>query len=676
MSTGDKAIDTISDNQKENVSTAPNREGHDAIRPFSTRPLSLSLTEWRTSSRTPHIDTNVALNSKAVCTYEDTVFNAEPWANTIVPSSQPSHEIVDVATERSLPKSAKPQNRPISTTQNVKPRAVTKFADRYTDRREVLETLQDPLIEVDPVSHPTQGRSSSSEGLTGTDDANNTTETLPLLDSQTDLMTSGDIPELQYPTLCSLPRTDRLDTRQEMLMPVADELTIVERLQDFKLEDANTLRNTMRQRKPGNTKTKKKKKKKKHEVTPEAVLPMPDWHTSINVPKTRKDSSSGKLHHPGQAQGKSDHAFNHSDVVTNDIRCILQRARGTRGVVALKCRVGRVLLSNVEHGKSRTFGKFPMAAQEAEQYLKDQEDTGAIQTCFTHMLTARQTEADYIAALSYSDGTRMFSEEAVDNCAWYEIICNDEGKRELRIQVKGGGRFALAYPEDDNGKIYLHYPKRQWDACMSSTVKKSSLRLADSVPGSTNDHIKHATAIEGIVQSFSAECRGTEDTDRLTIRFKNESKELSVDGIIAKRMLTYASMKDDRLLLNLVEVQNLKVGINTSDPTVFRARTSSRLAMTESGNLWYEATVSATIHHFLENRELEVGTVATWTADDILASGIVDEMTTLTEHIVTRIDRVGAGNRGPRGHAEDLRAMRRKEQDRKEKLVEAMDYFW
>lgn len=145
---------------------------------------------------------------------------------------------------------------------------------------------------------------------------------------------------------------------------------------------------------------------------------------------------------------------------------------------------------------------------------------------------------------------------------------------------------------------------------------------------------------------------------------KIEDGHLQIQSIFLYRETFHRSAKFPSIHLHLSEIQDLNGWQPTGPKGPYEASLQlPKNIISNGGKLWWEVSLSSATatKTFQENGELELGTLAGWTPEDILGKDVVKEFYDVTQDLVTNIDSVGYYNRGPKANS----ATKATEKDRK-----------
>ena len=103
------------------------------------------------------------------------------------------------------------------------------------------------------------------------------------------------------------------------------------------------------------------------------------------------------------------------------------------------------------------------------------------------------------------------------------------------------------------------------------------------------------------------------------------------------------------LQLHLTEVQDLDISRGAVDNDHYNGIIEPQDEMAANHRLWWEVSISSqyATNILRENEALELGEKARWKPEQITEHGMVEDMYSLAQEILTRIDHVGIENKGP-----------------------------
>ncbi len=200
------------------------------------------------------------------------------------------------------------------------------------------------------------------------------------------------------------------------------------------------------------------------------------------------------------------------------------------------------------------------------------------------------------------------------------VEVNDEGTYKIR-----GTNILL-------GAINWHYPKRSWDA-------RLALSACDFIGGNL------VLQVEALVESLKISL--SEDGAGLTLSAQTTDEDIKIISVFLRRQTAHPCAMYPDILLHLTEVQDLKMKCLGESVTQYSGSIISEQDMTAANRLWWEASLASTSANKIlqENDRLEVGDTATWKPEAVLATGVLNDMSELTQEVVTRIDHIGRNNR-------------------------------
>lgn len=141
--------------------------------------------------------------------------------------------------------------------------------------------------------------------------------------------------------------------------------------------------------------------------------------------------------------------------------------------------------------------------------------------------------------------------------------------------------------------------------------------------------------------------------DRKTVEISVKSSGGSLRDLSGclRREASYESSDYSDILVNLCEVQDLKLWQPNGPQGSFEGSVVSPNAAVDAGRLWWEVTVSSVeVETRLKaNDHRELGSGADWEPANILAGDSMSHLCHTTRELVTRMDSVGCYNKGSQG---------------------------
>ena len=203
----------------------------------------------------------------------------------------------------------------------------------------------------------------------------------------------------------------------------------------------------------------------------------------------------------------------------------------------------------------------------------------------------------------------------------------------MEVDEKGG--FEVKSAPILVGALNWHFPKREWDA-----------RLLVTSYGKLGQ--KYHEEAKSIVTNL--QISPSSDGTSLGLFTKTSTTELRIRSIILCRETVHYSMLYPDNLLHLKEMQDLGVWSEAGKKQEYHASARPELQMADDRKLWWEASLSSMTATTIlkENESLEIGELTKWDAKEIVDKGVVKDLSALAKDLVTRIDRVGCFNLGPK----------------------------
>lgn len=137
--------------------------------------------------------------------------------------------------------------------------------------------------------------------------------------------------------------------------------------------------------------------------------------------------------------------------------------------------------------------------------------------------------------------------------------------------------------------------------------------------------------------------------DERSISFSTTTgdSKFKVKSVLFRRETTHTVSTYPDLLLHLEEMQDLAVEKLSGSSNRYHGSIQVPRNMIAAGRLWWQASITSMSGDMIlkANETLELGEVAEWSPEDIIAKGVLRDLCALTEKIVTAIDHVGHDQR-------------------------------
>lgn len=486
---------------------------------------------------------------------------------------------------------------------------------------------------------------------------------------------------------------------------------IVDRLENPEVHDTRLLRRTMRQTKPS------KLKKKPKDISKDGVqLPMPETpvvpqrnqqssmfnerQQAVKEPTSESDKQAGNNRNSNQETNTAGQSRKPS---SKDLALALEHGRAFKGDLRMEVQFGQILL----HGFK--IGRGAMDTDDFVSQLKEQETARSALVHFIPRLTTTYSDMDFIHNLLDANGQRMFNVVPAQAVVYYELVGYDAEKRKMSVTIDANRDVVARFADETIGEIYMHYPKRSWDARITVTGTHSEKNIFPTGKdqesrGASKSMAKHDAfskllprnkalpetmngmagffsdndGLKEILDTLSAEIRGTADSGGQypVLQWRSTLKGFHVEQVFVKRRFQYQCTMHAKLLLELTQVQDLQKGVSTKIAGLEQAAAKTPADMIKLQRLWYEASViTQPIEAFEENRTLELGDEASWTPEQVLADGTLEALQKMAGRVVTRIDNVGFYNEGPISK-EIIDEVRQALREAKRNRIEEQGGFW
>lgn len=371
-------------------------------------------------------------------------------------------------------------------------------------------------------------------------------------------------------------------------------------------------------------------------------LPQPSSETCRRQATTKKDAKETRIHQ-------------------DDVLQILEHARSFKGQIDMEIQLGQALIHSIKPGEPMNFAKLTMKKEPFEKDLAKHLAADELKLHFSRRLTTDLVEACHIPVASLWDQKPCLKE------AFYELVLLDKENKEMHVRVTGDpSDTKILMPLEDLGSVYLHFPKRIWDARFLVTGRKDYV-----VPAAVHDLVR------SLKVSIAVEERDGKVFRIPTVDYRIESNDITVKSFCSKRRFHHQSTKKERLTLQVTEVREYELKKSNKDPSAHRAASGFPNVMVEHHVLWFEASMHISPHPLLaQNLDIQLGDDADWKPEDVLSEDLLNDLKSITEQFVTRLDGVGLSNKGLRGDEQDLENIARMEQEKRDRARGVNQSFW
>lgn len=257
-----------------------------------------------------------------------------------------------------------------------------------------------------------------------------------------------------------------------------------------------------------------------------------------------------------------------------------------------------------------------------------------------------------------SHNRSLFNEDPLERNVTYEFHCVKKDE-EFLVKIDQRGNYKLRGTRVLIGALNFHFVRRLWDA-------RLQLTSSNFIGG---DYHSLAQDISQHFQIVPAEFEGLE------ISTQSSDPELRIKSCTLTKQTRHTSKLYPDLLLHLTEFSELENVSSIFHQNLFRGRIKSADRMIATQRLWWEVSLSSIkIAAILkENETLELGQIAAWRPENIIASGVVGDLTSLCQAIITRIDSVGLSNQGPK--AQSIAKMGSQNEQQSRELAAGLAYW-
>ncbi|RDA85637.1 hypothetical protein CP532_3536, partial [Ophiocordyceps camponoti-leonardi (nom. inval.)] len=224
--------------------------------------------------------------------------------------------------------------------------------------------------------------------------------------------------------------------------------------------------------------------------------------------------------------------------------------------------------------------------------------------------------------------------QLLDTEAWYEIACTLNQDREAQMVVEVDAKtfeFRCRGIERELGSVYLHCVQRQWDAqvCIS---RRASLQ---------NSPV-HMAVAKALVASLATNTRD----GRLYVETTDDARlQATVDSVSVRHVARYRQSKKSNSLLTVAMVRKLDKDERRENRRKWHT-SPPRSPIRGTPIIWYEASVSSLPGRemFAENANMTLGGRASYTCDELEASGVFEDVCRPGFSMMSQMDDIGLLN--------------------------------
>ncbi|KAG8530821.1 uncharacterized protein KY384_004178 [Bacidia gigantensis] len=375
-----------------------------------------------------------------------------------------------------------------------------------------------------------------------------------------------------------------------------------------------------RKRKAGRTNAKSQSQKPESDWT---VASDGRTHDIIGLPSTPKENV---IHYTMRQKTPNRTPLIDEDLEQKETMLaeMLDLARSFAGPLVLKIEFGRFLIDPVT---------LPIVLRN-KRYSKENLTSvmcgkESIRPSFINRLTTKVTQAESMLDLKLRAGKTLFEREPQDWIVTHEIHCSTPQGEDVVIIIHEDSTYHISPVKRVVGALNLFYPKRAWDARL---VVQGSECLGGS----------QKADFDGIVQSFKVSPRPLSLKNEVNITFQVPSTAFKIKGLIARRETIHQTQYPD-LQLRLTEVFDASCKAFGEIPTSFVGALNSTLEMSAMDKVWWTASIHSIKANAIlkSNESLALGEQAGWSPQGVLQGGVIRDLLSITEDVVTRIDHIG-----------------------------------
>ncbi|KAI2464562.1 hypothetical protein F4781DRAFT_439477 [Annulohypoxylon bovei var. microspora] len=315
------------------------------------------------------------------------------------------------------------------------------------------------------------------------------------------------------------------------------------------------------------------------------------------------------------------------------------------GEVSLRADIGRLCLTGIN-------GSYVRAQSQGQplQDIKEALDKHYINTedvMFTNILTAEGADANYIAFMNNSFGTRMWSGDTRRTV--YNIFCSaltkDSKLCKFVIEVNGGDfTYRVDQSSSDSCSLFVHCPKRSWDFQVALAKSQDLGEDYNNFAKDLIDSMRITPQPNGI-PTLELTIKRAFGVELLYVRTRNIASYVRKLGADSATSSVGTEDNTTSTMMEIREVHDMAPTGITETTDKVTALFQQRPVSEQLGHLgtWYEVSMqSKTVNKALQqNRDLELGEEVDWSPEKLQESGAFDELIRSTIEVVKNIDGVG-----------------------------------
>ncbi|KAI1505271.1 hypothetical protein F5X99DRAFT_430533 [Biscogniauxia marginata] len=317
------------------------------------------------------------------------------------------------------------------------------------------------------------------------------------------------------------------------------------------------------------------------------------------------------------------------------------------GLVSLKVDLGRLCFTKINPMHVQLPGPEALSRCHNLQSLQDslnKRHVASKDVLFTKILTTHGGEADFIANLKDSSGQRIWSHHTCRTI--YEVTCvattEDDLTYSFTIDFDGATFEHNIRPADSETRsLAVHFMEHSWDfrvvLCSAQDLEKVCKSFAKDLAYSMR-----------IIQQ-----RGGPPV----LEFINKSAyRVKIHRVRTRNIASYTLLAPgedslspssgiDTNILEISEVWDMKgyVVSETEEASTIKYEQSPGNQQAGEAGMWYEATIQSSMVStaLTENRDLEFGDEATWSAEEFQKAGAFDNLIRTAVQMVKSMDGIG-----------------------------------
>ncbi|KAK7757727.1 hypothetical protein SLS62_000105 [Diatrype stigma] len=348
--------------------------------------------------------------------------------------------------------------------------------------------------------------------------------------------------------------------------------------------------------------------------------------------------------------------------LTESLAKVLKPLKIFPGKLSLKAQIGRFCFTKV----NKDLIQLPnpgAPVQNQDPYslkrLLDLHHVGPKGLWFTRMLTTHGGDANHIAWLKESDGTRMWSPDPTGRRSVYQFPCAARGADDqvlfcFTLEVDSSDfSYRILHIDEKPHRLFVHCLKRSWDFQLELSTTQDLEKTCESFARDLVDSLCVTTQESGVPRlAFKIKRGHRVDIGIVRIRntatyYRQKAPGISVSDVNQR----------GNSMLEISEIHDMETRFDDRGEEFETYSSESFPGNRSKGHpsMWFEASIQSTAFSsaFRENEVLELGDETTWSPEALCNAGALENLIRAANDTVKQMDGVGYwcdNNQDPTAH--------------------------